>query len=844
MNFLLIASLAMLSASIANAAPQSDNDAAEETFRRAVERLEGSIGLIRKTGNPKDASGDLLIAEAEFMEAYRAFAVNSNLKATLALVRSADCLRILEHWVQARDRYREVIPLASQNQQVEYEAKAWLGIVKIEQIGLLDHRAASEAADHALRLAQSAGLERLELEILFERAQMEENAGELAGADVTLTKIIDRSRQLGDQQMQQSSLYGRAHLKLRLAEQAYRLYGSLPYKTPLEWSRCEAVELEARQFLQDAKQDLETSSRLAAIVGPEFVAAAIPMEMGLFDALMRNLYSTAEIKRKAHISESESPPLGDDRSPLVSNGRLIEVNLIGPATPGTDQQERRLFIASLRESFQGATPSAGALWRQRYMEGQLYEAEGNLKAALTSYREAAGLVEEERRTLFTDVSRAGFTAEKMDLYDRLVLNLLNRGEESEAFRWIEQSRARATSDLLSSAELRLPTEGERRLYSQMLALRAGNSVPEEPDSITRRTRYEELLDRIRTESPHLLDLVASEPVPYTNFRRALRERSFDLIYYILYQGRLVIWHLGPEHTHVRSYFAPPSELQRLKAKLIDSLSRKESSFASGAAKDLYTFLAQPVVDWIETEHIVVIPPAQLQGLPFQALLDEKSGKYLGEKVAISYAPSASVIANLRPGGPLDNANVLVVVGRDLAHGMDDAAAITSNYKASVVIRPESSTRSIVMQRAANRTVVHFAAHGEYNDADPMRSRIMLGAEPGHTGDLTASEMFELPLRGTALVTLASCEAARLKAESNNELFGITRSLLYAGAQNLLLPAWQVDDEATSFWLGAFYQEARTNPLPRAALLANRAALRDPKFGAHPRFWAAFMLIGH
>jgi CHAT domain-containing protein len=185
----------------------------------------------------------------------------------------------------------------------------------------------------------------------------------------------------------------------------------------------------------------------------------------------------------------------------------------------------------------------------------------------------------------------------------------------------------------------------------------------------------------------------------------------------------------------------------------------------------------------------------------------------------------------------------VVLGPGLKHGPEDADAILA-YKDSVVIRPESATRSALMQQAAGRTVVHFAAHGAYDKADPMRSRIDLQPEPGHSGALTAAEMFELPLRGTSLVTLASCEAGQVATEANNELFGITRSLLYAGAQNLLLPLLKVDDAATAFWLRAFYQAARSNSLPQAALLANRAALNNPKFKDHPRFWATFMLIGH
>jgi CHAT domain-containing protein len=842
----MMTSLAFLWGAFVNAAPQSTGDEAEETFRRAAKRMETAVEAIRKSGNSHDGSDDLVAAESEFAKSYRLFAARSDPKATFALLRSADCVRILERWADARDRYRETVALASRNKQAEYEAKAWLGIAKSERIGLRNYRAASEATDQALRAAQSAGLRTFEVDILFDRSQLQQIAGEFNQAVETLGEVIKRSRETGDNDMQQLSLDRRADLKTQLAQQAFSLYVSLPYKTRSEWLRCQEVENQAREYLLDARQDQERSAQLAEVLGRHHTASNVKEAVRMVDALLRNLDNTVEIKRNMHLSQRD-PAAKDDNRPLVTaNGRLIEVNLVGPSIPGSSEEERRKFIADLRASLGRVTPTAGDLWMRRFTEGKLFEAEGDLVNALKSYREAARLVEEERRTLFSDVSRAGFSADKIDLYNRLILNLLNSGTNDEAFHWIEQSRARATADLLWSAELRLPDAADRRLYSQMLALRSAKKVAGNQGSAvsTARTPYEELLDHIRRESPRLLELVDSEPPTFAEVRRIMRERSFDLVYYILHQGRLVIWHIGPEHTHVRSYFAPPSELLHLKQNLMGSLSAEHVSFASTASKSLYVYLVRQVMEWMESPHLVIVPPPELQELPFQTLFDEQSGKYLGAKIAISYAPSASVLAKLRPGLPLDGARVLVVLGPDLKHGPEDADAISASYKDSVVIRPESATRSVLMRQAANRTLVHFATHGEYDKEDPMRSRIRLQPEPGHNGSLTAAEMFELPLLGTALVTLASCEAAQVTTEANNELFGITRSLLYAGAQNLLLPLWKVDDEATAFWLRAFYQAARSNSLPQAAMLANREALNNPKFGVHPRFWAPFMLIGH
>ena len=126
----------------------------------------------------------------------------------------------------------------------------------------------------------------------------------------------------------------------------------------------------------------------------------------------------------------------------------------------------------------------------------------------------------------------------------------------------------------------------------------------------------------------------------------------------------------------------------------------------------------------------------------------------------------------------------------------------------------------------------------------MLSYIELQPEPGHGGQLTASDMLALPLDGVTLVTVASCTAARVSADPGREIYGITRSLIYAGAQNVLLPLWEVDDEATSLWMTAFYRAARDVPIAEAVRRANVELRRHPVYGADPRFWAAFKLVGH
>lgn len=103
-------------------------------------------------------------------------------------------------------------------------------------------------------------------------------------------------------------------------------------------------------------------------------------------------------------------------------------------------------------------------------------------------------------------------------------------------------------------------------------------------------------------------------------------------------------------------------------------------------------------------------------------------------------------------------------------------------------------------------------------------------------------MFGLPLNNSRLVVLSACETGRAEATHGNEVLGIERSLLYAGANTLVLSYWEVDSDATALWMQTFYQAALTRPMPEAALIAAQKVKANPAY-SHPYYWAAFGMVG-
>jgi hypothetical protein len=59
------------------------------------------------------------------------------------------------------------------------------------------------------------------------------------------------------------------------------------------------------------------------------------------------------------------------------------------------------------------------------------------------------------------------------------------------------------------------------------------------------------------------------------------------------------------------------------------------------------FLIQPALQWITSNHLVILPQEALYGVPFQVFQDPADNSYLGERFQLTYAPSATILLPLK-----------------------------------------------------------------------------------------------------------------------------------------------------------------------------------------------------
>jgi CHAT domain-containing protein len=264
-------------------------------------------------------------------------------------------------------------------------------------------------------------------------------------------------------------------------------------------------------------------------------------------------------------------------------------------------------------------------------------------------------------------------------------------------------------------------------------------------------------------------------------------------------------------------------------------------FDAETARELYLFLLGPARPWIKSRRLVVIPDGELYQVPFEALQNPEDGRFVGEEFQLSYAPSASILLGMKPPHGPKEGRLLAVADPELK-GEAEAVAAIYGGRVTMMTGPAPVTKKQVTSRIGDYDVVHLSVHGEFNGRQPLLSHLKLAADDDDNGRLTAAEMFGLPLDRADLVVLSACETGMASVGNGDELIGMTRALLFAGARSFVVSRWKVDVASTALWMKAFHAEAQTQPLAEAARRAVAAVRSDPAF-ADPHHWAAFMLVG-
>jgi len=279
-------------------------------------------------------------------------------------------------------------------------------------------------------------------------------------------------------------------------------------------------------------------------------------------------------------------------------------------------------------------------------------------------------------------------------------------------------------------------------------------------------------------------------------------------------------------------------------------------------QELSRYLIEPVKDiLIQTDSIIFIPHSSLHYVPIHAL--ELNGKPLIMTHKISYLPTAGLLQFIDRGNKLrakkpKSCNVFGVAlslpkeQELLEEAKEIAAVMLSNDKEennnSISKYIENPSKDKVLQNL-DADILHFSCHGYFDIQVPLKSGIVLK----DMESLTAKDILSLSgdnRISADLVTLSACDTGISDNKPGDELIGLSRSLIYAGANSLILSLWPVSSKAAKETMISFYSNLKNGDTKAEALQKAQISLRErwsemhgQEEGGHPYFWAPFILIG-
>ena len=510
------------------------------------------------------------------------------------------------------------------------------------------------------------------------------------------------------------------------------------------------------------------------------------------------------------------------------------------------------------------------LYQAEFLMGQIQGASGKDDFAYQSYQRAREAMEKVRGSIRGEELKIAFFENKLEVYENLVDICLRRPHGfEEAFTYIEQAKSRSLADILNQP-VHVPSDADA---GQSELVRSIRNLREELNWYYNLIEREQLRPE-QDSQQKIRNLEQQARSREADLNKALKEStlaeasaagvwipnsvSLDQVRTVLPEGTLLVEYFGLQERQIACVLTRddlriyPVTLQSRIKKLLQLLQFQLSKFRldpeyvsrfSGALLEstqshlagLYQELVAPIRHLLDGKRIVFVPHGLLHYVPFHALYDGEH--YLLDSFPISYAPSASVFA-------LCQNKAVNTSGDSLILGVPDAQAPAISEEVEALTKILPNARAFVGDAANESTLrtygprsrtVHIATHGYFRQDNPVFSSIRLAGSHVSLYDLCH---LSLPAE---LIVLSGCATGLNVVTPGDELIGLVRGLLQAGAQSLLVSLWDVHDDSTREFMIAFYTRLQQGLSKSAAVQASMMELRQHR--PHPYYWASFSLIG-
>jgi len=296
--------------------------------------------------------------------------------------------------------------------------------------------------------------------------------------------------------------------------------------------------------------------------------------------------------------------------------------------------------------------------------------------------------------------------------------------------------------------------------------------------------------------------------------------------------------------------------------------------AEVSQKKWYEVILKPVLSLIPKEaNLLICPDGPLFELPFEALRDPDTGRFLIQDHRVRYAPSVSLAELFAHEGSSSGEPLIVGISdfnvyadpeapvkaqimneelrggssgdefqlKPLPNAVEEAESVNHEI-GGMLLKAEGANEEAVKAEMAGAKLLHFATHGFVFPDMPELSSVVLLPGGDEDGFLTLGEVVTLDLSNCETVFLSACGTAQGKLTPGIGIFGLAEGFLVAGSKGVIGSLWSIEDKS-ALKVGEYYYKYRLEgELPADAL---RHAKLDfiEKNNANPEYWAALVLYG-
>ncbi len=411
--------------------------------------------------------------------------------------------------------------------------------------------------------------------------------------------------------------------------------------------------------------------------------------------------------------------------------------------------------------------------------------------------------------------------------------------------------------------------------------------------------YNRIRNKIRITSPRYADLKYHQPLMLSEIQQYLDDQTISL-QYSLDTEVSYLWLVTK--TEVNSYELPKQkDIEKLAENFRNVLTiasqRDLLKLVMNNSNALSNVILKPVAEKLGKKRLLIVPDGALQYIPFSALtVPGKPFLPLIAEHEIIMSPSVSTIGMIRKYSNKSIATQQLAIFADPVFSVDDErfgkAIVSKNYdsrdrslsretkgleiaslllgikwgrlpftrkEANGIITLTSREQSQeyldfdVNRDAVNNPnlnqyqIIHFATHGFIDTEHPELSAIILSLvdqkKNYQNGYLRLNDIFNLNLNAK-LIVLSACETGLGKEIKGEGIVGLTRGFIYAGAQQVLVSLWSINDKSTAEFMVNFYRKILKDKLTvSAALRAAQLEMWQEGKWKSPYYWATFTIQG-